>query len=102
MLNLQTVLAAPFPGARVYCPGVDQRPGGELATGKQVEYSSASDESLVLLLHRQEVQALEALYNRHSRAVYSLALKILADPTAAEEVVQECCKPQLFRHKLGF
>jgi RNA polymerase sigma-70 factor (ECF subfamily) len=33
--------------------------------------------------------ALELLYNRYGRLVYGLALKILADPEHAEEIVQE-------------
>ena len=48
-----------------------------------------SDESLARRLHQQDVQALEALYDRYSRVLYSLALKMLADPDAAEEIVQE-------------
>lgn len=51
--------------------------------------SAISDEVLAERLHGQDVVALEALYDRHSRAVFSLALKLLADREAAEEVVQE-------------
>jgi RNA polymerase sigma-70 factor (ECF subfamily) len=40
-------------------------------------------------LTRGDARALEHLYERHSRGVYSLALRLLADSPAAEEVVQE-------------
>ena len=48
-----------------------------------------SDEALARRLHGRDVRALEALYDRYSRVLYSLALKMLADPEAAEEIVQE-------------
>src|SRR5205814_6514462 len=38
---------------------------------------------------RGDARALEQLYERHSRGVYSLALRLLSDGPAAEEVVQE-------------
>jgi RNA polymerase sigma-70 factor (ECF subfamily) len=47
------------------------------------------DDLLVDRLRQRDVQALEALYDRHARAVFSLSLKMLGDPTAAEENVQE-------------
>jgi len=40
-------------------------------------------------LARQDQQALEALYDRYSRAVYSLLLRIMREPAAAEELLQE-------------
>ena len=38
---------------------------------------------------RGDSHALELIYERHSRGVYSLAVKLLSDGPAAEEVVQE-------------
>jgi RNA polymerase sigma-70 factor, ECF subfamily len=49
----------------------------------------AEDEALVSLLGAGDARALEALYERHSRAVYSLAVRLLGDGPAAEDVVQE-------------
>jgi RNA polymerase sigma-70 factor (ECF subfamily) len=46
----------------------------------------------IALLHRlsqQDPQALSELYDRFSRLVFSVALKILATPEAAEEVTQD-------------
>lgn len=48
-----------------------------------------ADETLAGRLSNGDVGALERLYERHSRAIFSLALKLLADREAAEEVVQE-------------
>lgn len=47
------------------------------------------DAALVRQLLQQNVHAFEELYDRHSRAVYSLVLRILRQAATAEEVVQE-------------
>ena len=54
-----------------------------------MDYSEFRDEELVSLLSHQDVQAFEALYDRHGNLVYSVSLRILADVQAAEDVVQE-------------
>ncbi|GIW05736.1 MAG: RNA polymerase [Dehalococcoidia bacterium] len=54
-----------------------------------IDYQGADDEALVARLAEKDADALEALYDRHSRPVFSLALKMLGEVTAAEEVVQE-------------
>ena len=66
-----------------------------------MEYAAQTDEELVNLIGQRDVHALETLYNRHARAVYSLSLKMLGEPAAAEEIVQECFlklwrRPQTF------
>ncbi len=50
----------------------------------------ASDEELVGLVQQGNSSALEMLFNRHSRLVYRIALRMLKDVGEAEEVVQEC------------
>ena len=48
-----------------------------------MELADHTDEALVGLLTTHEVGALEILYERHVRAIYSLAvLKLLGEPTA--------------------
>jgi RNA polymerase sigma-70 factor (ECF subfamily) len=47
------------------------------------------DATLMLQLLRRDVGAFEELYERHSRIVYSLVLRILRQGSTAEEVVQD-------------
>lgn len=96
--------------ARLYCREVDGvRPtarGRAVGAEDQVNHAELADEALAGLLARRDVGALETLYARHARAVYSLALKMLAEPPAAEEVVQECFlklwrQPELYQAQRG-
>jgi len=54
-----------------------------------VENASLGDEELIRRLVDQDVHALELLYSRYARPVYSLALRMLGDPELVEDVVQE-------------
>jgi RNA polymerase sigma-70 factor, ECF subfamily len=47
------------------------------------------DATLVNRLLQQDVSAFEQLYDRHSRAIYGLVLRILQQAGTAEEVVQD-------------
>jgi RNA polymerase sigma-70 factor, ECF subfamily len=62
---------------------------GGSATPRALDYGRLEDEALIRLLTQQDVRALDALYARYSRPVFSLALKILGDREVVEEVVQE-------------
>lgn len=53
------------------------------------DLAKVSDEELLARTVSQNVQAFEALYDRHARTVYSLILRVVRDPEAAEELVQE-------------
>ena len=53
------------------------------------EGAGLDDATLVAAVARGEATALELIYERHSRGVYSLAVRLLSDGPAAEEVVQE-------------
>jgi RNA polymerase sigma-70 factor (ECF subfamily) len=48
-----------------------------------------SDEILVARLRDKDTEAFAALYDRHSRLAFSLAYRMLGEPSAAEDVVQE-------------
>lgn len=59
-----------------------------VVTPKQTDDVS-SDAALVQELLRRDVRAFEQLYDRHSRIVYGLVLRILQQASTAEEVVQD-------------
>lgn len=48
-----------------------------------------SDEAIVALIARSEELALAELYDRHGRAAYALARRIVRDPNLAEDAVQD-------------
>ncbi|WP_040667847.1 sigma-70 family RNA polymerase sigma factor [Nitrolancea hollandica] len=48
-----------------------------------------TDEELVRRMDQGDIDALEVLYDRYSRAVYSFATRIVGDRLLAEEVLQE-------------
>lgn len=51
--------------------------------------ASVNDQALVALLSEQDARALDELYGRYSRAIYSLSFRILGDSSSAEDVLQE-------------
>ena len=63
--------------------------GGPNASARALQPAVDDDAALVAALARGDARALELVYERHSRGVYSLALRLLSDGPAAEEVVQE-------------
>jgi RNA polymerase sigma-70 factor (ECF subfamily) len=54
-----------------------------------VDLSTLSDAELVALVTEKNPDALEVLYKRYSRIVYSFGLRIVGDPQIAEELLQE-------------
>ena len=53
------------------------------------EYLLLADEDLMSLIETGDAQAFEALYDRHSRAAYRMAYRIMGKPQATEDLVQE-------------
>jgi RNA polymerase sigma-70 factor (ECF subfamily) len=51
--------------------------------------SSEDDSSLLALVRTGNEQAMASLYDRYFKLVYSVALRVLRDPPAAEDVLQE-------------
>jgi len=68
-------------------------------TSARAAFDPTRDDDAVLVesVARGDARALEQIYERHSRGVYSLAVRLLTDTTAAEEVVQETFL-KLWRH----
>ncbi|HTP57677.1 MAG TPA: sigma-70 family RNA polymerase sigma factor [Spirochaetia bacterium] len=52
-------------------------------------YGEPGDTELMRRMANGEIGALRELYSRHSRLVYGLALRIIADPETAEEICQD-------------
>jgi RNA polymerase sigma-70 factor (ECF subfamily) len=64
--------------------------GGPTASARRAAIGAQDDDAtLVASVAQGDARALELIYERHSRGVYSLAVRLLADGPAAEEVVQE-------------
>jgi RNA polymerase sigma-70 factor (ECF subfamily) len=51
--------------------------------------STDDDASLLALVRRGDEAAMAALFDRYSKVVYSVALRVLRDPASAEDVLQE-------------
>src|ERR1017187_2322447 len=51
--------------------------------------STEEDSSLLGLVQSGDEQAMASLFDRYSKLVYSVALRVLRDPTSAEDVLQE-------------
>jgi RNA polymerase sigma-70 factor, ECF subfamily len=54
-----------------------------------IDSIATTDEALFEMLKRRDSSALRVLFNRHSRLVYGLALKILGSTQEAEDLTQE-------------
>jgi RNA polymerase sigma factor (sigma-70 family) len=61
-------------------------PSGRESAGDLAHFS---DEALLALVSRSDDGALAELYDRYGRVAYGLALRILRDPSLAEDAVQE-------------
>jgi RNA polymerase sigma-70 factor (ECF subfamily) len=52
--------------------------------------ASSDDDSMLLgLVQKGDEQAMASIFDRYSKVVYSVALRVLRDPSAAEDVLQE-------------
>lgn len=60
-----------------------------LVTDHEERYTVLDDVALVERMAARDARALETLYERHARIVFSFALRIVGDPSSAEEIVQE-------------
>jgi RNA polymerase sigma-70 factor (ECF subfamily) len=51
--------------------------------------STEDDATLLALVQRGDEHAMASLFDRYSKVVYSVALRVLRDPASAEDVLQE-------------
>jgi len=51
--------------------------------------SAQDDAALLALVRRGDEHAMASLFDRYSKVVYSVALRVLRDPASAEDVLQE-------------
>jgi RNA polymerase sigma-70 factor, ECF subfamily len=58
-----------------------------MADGRQ--YLILADEDLISLVQASDADAFATLYDRHSRAAYSLAYRMMGDRQAAEDLAQD-------------
>jgi len=64
-------------------------------------YSDEEDAYLLTRVGEGDEQAMASLFDRYSKVVYSVALRVLRDPAAAEDVLQEIFM-QIWRNPVGF
>ncbi len=65
------------------------------------QYLLLADEDLISLVQAQDSEAFAVLYDRHSRAAYSLAYRMMGERQAAEDIVQEAFL-KLWRAAAGY
>jgi RNA polymerase sigma-70 factor, ECF subfamily len=63
--------------------------------------STQDDAALLALVQRGDEYAMASLFDRYSKIVYSVALRVLRDPAVAEDVLQEVFM-QIWRSPDGF
>jgi len=63
--------------------------------------STQDDAALLTLVQRGDEHAMASLFDRYSKVVYSVALRVLRDPASAEDVLQEVFM-QIWRNPDGF
>lgn len=65
------------------------------------QLSSQDDATLLASVRKGDEYAMALLFDRYSRIVYSVALRVLRDPASAEDVLQEIFM-QIWRNPDGF
>ncbi len=63
--------------------------------------STQDDAALLSLVQKGDEYAMASLFDRYSKVVYSVALRVLRDPSSAEDVLQEIFM-QIWRNPDGF
>jgi RNA polymerase sigma-70 factor, ECF subfamily len=82
-------MSSPPNGRAVVFPLVWGTATQRVAVPQPAEFRTPTDEQLMAWVQAKDSTGLELLYNRYSRLVFGIALRILNDRSEAEEVVQE-------------
>jgi RNA polymerase sigma-70 factor (ECF subfamily) len=61
----------------------------ETGVGNTAFVSTRDDAALLQMVQGGDEHAMASLFDRYSKVVYSVALRVLRDPSAAEDVLQE-------------
>lgn len=61
----------------------------ETGVANMPQASGEDDASLLALVQTGDERAMASLFDRYSKVVYSVALRVLRDPSSAEDVLQE-------------
>jgi RNA polymerase sigma-70 factor (ECF subfamily) len=56
---------------------------------REIRYPPLTDEDLISLVETGDAEACAALYDRHSRAAFSLAYRMMGERQAAEDLAQD-------------
>ena len=73
----------------------------EMGLSNTPPLSSQDDAFLLGLVQRGDEYAMASLFERYSKVVYSVALRVLRDPASAEDVLQDVFM-QIWRNPEGF
>src|SRR3979411_2367854 len=73
----------------------------EMGLANAFPQSSQDDATLLAHVRRGDEHAMASLFDRYSKLVYSVALRVLRDPASAEDILQEVFM-QIWRNPNGF
>jgi RNA polymerase sigma-70 factor (ECF subfamily) len=93
-----------FQGTEIYSTTLGKHPDSYLQKGPDLagaEKTTPSDRELATRVRAGDHEAMGTLYDRYSPLVYAVALRVLADTGAAEDVLQEVFM-QLWRNPARF
>ena len=76
-------------GIRFAADRVPRMEASKAAARSSVEHTREADHALVMRIVRREEAALAEVYDRYASLVYAVALRVLREATAAEEVLQD-------------
>src|SRR4051794_4239799 len=71
------------------CGKIRHHRTGRMEIAPKLSFPGVDDETLIGLIDARDELALSSLYERYSRRLYQIALRITGDAHSAEEVIQD-------------